>query len=203
VIGEKTNIPDLLDLIDPTTIKVHAPTLVVFVCGGLIEKIDKPPKSLRDAFVRIADKSPLAKYRIVLAEEIEAFFPKGVYQELLRFESDIAQIAELLLLFSESAGSLAELGAFSTDEEVAPRMMVVIDDANYKSDSFIKLGPLYSLTLHHGDAAVCVIALKDIDLDDWAAAGFEDTEIRCFYGTGGGSWRDASIRRSSRLRLFD
>jgi hypothetical protein len=35
----------------------------------------------------------------------------------------------------------------------------------------------------------------------WPAPGFEDTEIRCFYGTGGGSWRDGSSRGSSSLRL--
>jgi hypothetical protein len=34
----------------------------------------------------------------------------------------------------------------------------------------------------------------------WPAPGFEDTEIRCFYGTGGGSWRDGSLRESSSLR---
>ena len=158
------NLPDLLDYIDAKTIKVHAPTLVVFVCGGLCGKVSEKPLSLRDAFMRISHKSPLAKYRLILAEDVKAFFPLGEYQELLKFESDIAQISELLLLFSESAGSLAELGVFAMDDEVAPRMMVIVDDDNYKSPSFIKLGPLYTLMLHYGDAAVCVIVLADVNL---------------------------------------
>jgi hypothetical protein len=124
----------------------------------------RTPKSLRDAFMRVSSKTPLSKYRLILAEDVEAFLPRGEYQELLEFESDIAQISELLLLFSESAGSLAELGAFVMDDEVAPCMMVVIDNDNYSRDSFIKLGPLYTLRLHHGEAPVCVLMLNDINL---------------------------------------
>lgn len=158
------DIPDLPELITTRTLKVHAPSLVVFICGGLCGKPNEKPKSLRDAFLRIHDRTPMAKHKFVLAEEVEVYFPKGAYQELLRFEADIAQLAELLMLFSESAGSLAELGAFVMDDEVAPRMMVVIDDDNFQKDSFIKLGPLYSLTLHYGEESVCVLGLQDLNL---------------------------------------
>jgi hypothetical protein len=34
----------------------------------------------------------------------------------------------------------------------------------------------------------------------WPAAGFTDTELRCFDGTGGFKWKERSIRASSSLR---
>ena len=36
---------------------------------------------------------------------------------------------------------------------------------------------------------------------NWPAPGSEDTELGCFDGAGGGSWRDGSLPASSNLRL--
>lgn len=134
------------------------------------------PTSLRDALMRVSHNTVLAKHEVRRAEDMEFGYLKGEYQELLRFESDIAQLSELILLFSESAGSLAELGAFVMDEEVAPRMLVVVDHINYKSQSFIKNGPIYSLEFAYGDEAVCVIDLTVIGghkIDDVRAVDLE------------------------------
>ena len=100
--------------------------------------------------MRVVDRSPLARYKIALAEDPGIFLPIGEYTELLKFEADIAQLAELLLLFSESAGSFVELGMFVMDDEVSPKLMVVIDDDNHDEQSFITLGPLFSLLHRYG-----------------------------------------------------
>jgi hypothetical protein len=44
-----------------------------------------------------------------MAEDLNAFFPNGNYHDILTFEADIAQLSDLVLLFSESFGSAAEL----------------------------------------------------------------------------------------------
>jgi hypothetical protein len=160
------DIPDIPSYVNVDSIHVHAPTQVVFVCGGEVDVKATTPKSLRDAFMRVSHLSTLSKYDVRLAEEMEVFFPKGEYVELLKFESDIAQISELILLFSESAGSLAELGVFVMDDEIAPRMLVVVDDKNYSKDSFVKLGPLYTLASHYGESTVCVLKLADLGIKD-------------------------------------
>jgi hypothetical protein len=36
----------------------------------------------------------------------------------------------------------------------------------------------------------------------WPAPGSEDTELGCFDGTGGESWREDGLRESSSLRLY-
>jgi len=137
---------------------------VVFLCGGPWDVKSAQPKSLRDAFLRIANKKPFNRHTTLMAEDLNAFFPNGNYQDILTFEADIAQLSDLVLLFSESFGSAAELGAFSMVNEIASRLLVVIDDQNYKADSFIRYGPLRALENEFGDGAVCVLHRNDINI---------------------------------------
>ena len=142
---------------DPQTLRVRNPHDVIFVCGG---ETDSPPeliKSRRDALMRICMTGDFAKFSFMKAEDVNVFAPKENYKDLLRFESDIAQISGLILLFTESAGSFAELGAFSMEEEITKRLLVVIDDKYYNEDSFIKWGPVSYLENAHGDEAVYVL----------------------------------------------
>jgi hypothetical protein len=50
---------------------------------------------LRDAFLRVAEKTVLISYEVRCAEEMEWAFPRGgAYGELIEFESDFAPIME-------------------------------------------------------------------------------------------------------------
>jgi hypothetical protein len=115
--------------------------------------------------LRIHTKTPFSRYTTILAEELNAFFPQGEYTDLLEFETDIAQICELIVLFSESYGSAAELGAFSIIDEIALRLLVVIDDFNFGKDSFVTLGPVRALRNKYGESAVCVLHCEDLGID--------------------------------------
>lgn len=164
-------IPNLLDVIDMSSIHVHAPTKVVMLCGGKYDVKDNidgkkiPPKSLRDAFYRVSISDPFRNYAIVIPDEIRFNPPTGPYDELLEFESDFAQLCELVILFSESEGSFTELGAFSMVSDIAPKLLVLIDDKNYSDSSFIKLGPVFTLRKHYGNKSVFVIRRKDIEIE--------------------------------------
>lgn len=150
---------------DPNKIHVEAPTQVVFLCGGSISDVSaKKPLSLRDGFLKIIDNPAVKNKQILLAEEVSrsSFFSEH-YQDLLKFETDLAQITELILLFCESEGSLAELGAFATNVEISSRLLVVIRNKYWIEDSFIRLGPLKFLENAHGSGAVSVV--EDLDLD--------------------------------------
>lgn len=151
------NIPDLVEHLDLNGLRVRAPTSTIFLCGGLVNMTASKPISLRDAFLRVNHNPPLSKYRSLLAEEANVFFPEGNYKDLLKFESDIAQVAELVILFSESAGSIAELGAFACIPEISQRLLVVVDDHNFNQKSFVKLGPLLSLENKYGNQSIYVV----------------------------------------------
>lgn len=133
--------------VDTQKLRVHAPTKIIFLCGGETTDItEENPKSLRDVFLRIHHELPLADTDVRRAEDINLFYVQGaMYKDLLRFEVELAQVTEIIILFSESEGSLAELGAFSVIEEIAQRVLVFILNEHYVQESFIKFGPITSL----------------------------------------------------------
>src|SRR5690606_32043688 len=128
----------------------HIPTSIVFLCGGVLSKTSRKPKMLRDAFYRL-EKDTETNYRIVLAEEAKPLTSEAGYKDLLEFEQDIAQVVGLIVLFVESAGSLAELGAFAALPTVAPSLLAVVDEHYYFQESFVKNGPIKFLENKHGE----------------------------------------------------
>jgi len=159
-------IQDFVEGIDADSIRVYAPTSMIFLCGGQTDATKPEYLSLRSAFLRFAYDPPYQNHHIVLAEELNFVFPNEHYDNILTLESDMAQISDLIVLFSESFGSAAELGAFAMIRQIASNLLVFIDDAHYKAISFIKLGPILSLEKTYGEGAVCVLTLEDINLED-------------------------------------
>lgn len=171
-------LPRFVQDIDAGAIFVQAPSAVIFLCGGKISLTQRGrPQSLRDAFLRIPDNPATEGRTVMLAEQVNAFYlARPAYPDLLRFETDFAQICELILLFSESQGSIAELGAFSMVPEIASRSMIVVRSAHADDKSFIRLGPLLHLTNAHGPEAVFVIDDDDVGIVG-GKAGHVDLEV--------------------------
>jgi hypothetical protein len=145
--------------LDAERIHVQSASDIIFLCGGQRSDISEPtPLSLRDAFLKIIDYPILRRRDVVQAEDITdniSFFDK--YEDILEFETDIAQIVELIILFCESEGSLAELGAFAMIEEIASRLFVVVREKHWNIDSFIKLGPLRRIQKKYGRGSIFLI----------------------------------------------
>jgi hypothetical protein len=156
---------DLVSLIKLESLRVRSPTSVVFLCGGAIDETLDDPGVLRDAFYRLSNKLDLP-YQVVLAEKAKPLTAEAGYHDLLSFESDIAQVVGLILLFAESAGSLAELGAFAALEAIAPSLLAVLCNAHYDAQSFIRNGPVAYLENNHGDESVHVLDCNEIGLDE-------------------------------------
>ncbi len=149
-----------IESLNGKAIHVRSPAPVVMLCGGKCSGVgtDAKPESIRDAFYKIIDNPSLKNAQLMLAEELtnsHDFFT--YYGDLLKFETDIAQITELILIFCESEGALAELGAFSVLPEISSRLFVVIREEYWVKDSFIKLGPLKSLSNNYGDGVIFVV----------------------------------------------
>tara|TARA_R100001086_G_scaffold73205_1_gene35272 strand:- start:1489 stop:2424 length:936 start_codon:yes stop_codon:yes gene_type:complete len=154
----------LVDRFDAKSLHVLAPSPIILLCGGKINVTTPKPESLREAYTLVYGRPILKEYATVTPEEFKIFAPDGNYQDWLSFESEFAQIVELIILFSESYGSAAELGAFAMDEEISLRLLVVMDDANYGGSSFIKHGPVRRLEERYGKSAVCVLNRVDINI---------------------------------------
>ena len=98
--------------------RVQYPEDVVFFCGGVIDPSDLRFASLRD-FIFANRAIVLEGKRIILAEKAAEAFDSRVYEDLMDFERFIASISRIVLLVSESPGSIAELGAFSQIFEIS------------------------------------------------------------------------------------
>lgn len=159
-------------------IRVYPPKKFVLLCGGEVGTIrDDKPKSLRDALLREGDIPALKDSEFLQVEEVQDFFDKTApYKSLVSFESDLAQVCELVLLFPESPGSFAELGSFTRDGEISENLLVAIQSRFLVESSFIAKGPIESLSEYqysvfsYDDATVGIKGENKTDVDGAALA---------------------------------
>lgn len=157
-------IPNIFELWNVATLRVAAPKDVIFICGGPWGDPPSAVKSRRDIILRESVRGELKKFRFVRAESLTEIGQNASYKEFLTFEADIAQISALVLLFAESAGSFTELGAFAMVDDIADRLLVIVDDVYYVDDSFIKWGPIEYLEKSRGDESVFVLNRESVGM---------------------------------------
>jgi hypothetical protein len=127
--------------LDFNKLRVARPTRFVFLCGGVILKEKKlRAANLRDYLCRIR---PLKlNGQIVLAEKATQLYRDTSYADLITFEEDIARIAAIVLVTAESAGALAELGAFASNETIRPHLRILLQQKFDDEESFVRQGPI-------------------------------------------------------------
>jgi DNA-binding transcriptional ArsR family regulator len=110
-----------------------------------------PFRSARDYFHRHLNnkKAGLAK-RVKLAEHVNDWFKKAWFEndtgfsDLVDVENHLAHLAAVTVLFVESAGSIAELGAFAASDVLQEKLLAVVNES-HPDDSFIADGPIRRL----------------------------------------------------------
>lgn len=105
------------------------------------------PSSLRDSFWNQTLKLPPSSDRPWLAnlcrpEDFPDWWAFSGYKDLLAFERDACHLAQATILFAESPGALAELGAIASEDSLVRHTLVVVEEKYNKERSFLKLGPL-------------------------------------------------------------
>lgn len=119
---------------------------LVFICGGEVDNLSNPAKSVRDHVLRkIGEEKKEIFTRIIQAEEMQSWLDSGAFEDLVLFEKALAYLADKIIIFVEGLGSVAELGAFSFLEDVSEKLLVFISSDHKESSSFITLGPLKKL----------------------------------------------------------
>ena len=120
---------------------IRFPSLI-FLCGGPVLGGHESFESCRDIFHRYVASNGIAfREKIILAEEVFRYFDHSAYQDLLRFERDLAELSALTVIFSESPGSIAELGSFAVLKTIRDRLLVVVHESDAHKESFIWRGP--------------------------------------------------------------
>ncbi len=128
--------------LDVSAFKVVNPPSYIFLCGGQFEPEPGKDPSVRRIFHDFLEsKSPHLINRVLLAEKANRWYNADLYPNLLQLEEHLAGLSTLVLLFVESAGSIAELGAFCCIEELQSKLVAVIETEHYNKPSFIWDGP--------------------------------------------------------------
>ena len=134
-----------LDSIELSKLEIQEFSGFIFFCGGPISDVSEPnPVSARDQIYRYiwAHRGELAE-RIRRAEDIQDWFRPSVgYKDLITFENHIAELADAVVIFVESPGAIAEVGAFSQIPSITKKLLVFVQERHADDESFINLGPL-------------------------------------------------------------
>lgn len=134
---------------------INSPSLI-FLCGGPVDtKLGADP-SLRTLFnQRLKENHPDLFKRVLLAEEANEWVRIGNhYNNLFELEDDLASLSAVILVFVESPGSIAELGAFCQAPPLREKLVAILEHSHQDDTSFIKAGPVEFLRSHnkHGSS---------------------------------------------------
>jgi hypothetical protein len=118
----------------------------LFVCGGTTTPLQSSPLSQRSAFLKWVKRQKLS-VEILLAEDMYplARTESDSFLNLGLFEQIIADLADCVLIFCESAGSFAELGLFSNTKKLRTKTFVSLEQKHHGADSFLALGPISAI----------------------------------------------------------
>lgn len=143
-----------VEIVDPGACHVINLPNRIWVFGGACSRDGEAPASLRDAFWK-QTLQPTAQQPwlgdLDRPENHNGWWAFSGYDDLLEFERDACYLARATILFAESPGSLAELGALAIDESILPRLHVVVQShhlADTQRESFLNLGPLKRVEKH-------------------------------------------------------
>jgi hypothetical protein len=137
-----------------STCRVRNTPNLIFLCGGPPQNPRSPKRyrSVRDYFIRyVAANKPAIAPRLRLAEDVGRWLDHERFTDLLEVENYLADLAEIIILFVESPGSIAELGAFSALTTVQPKVLAVVNK-KFDGPSFIADGPVRRLRELDGSA---------------------------------------------------
>jgi len=148
----------IISAIDVNAIRIRNPARFIFFCGGSVSNAPdvEPPTSMRDLCIRWLKKNASTTFeKICLAEKIServkdhVYKRDPIYTNLIDLETDLAKLADLIVLIVESPGSIAELGAFSVVDDTRKKIQVFIREERFNADSFITLGPVRYLQVNN------------------------------------------------------
>lgn len=155
-----TNVVDIFTAaVSPLNARINQLPPIVLVFGG---PLGDPNKSAREMFNTWAGlKHSIISSQIRTPEQFEDWNSFTGYSNLVDFEIDAGNLARAIVLFSESPGSFAELGAFSTNSALSERLFVVVAKEHYEATSFIAYGPLRKIEDLKHDHSICVLDSLD------------------------------------------
>lgn len=100
------------------------------------------PASMRGMLYR----EILVKYRniydrLIIPETFKDWLNDAIYNNLIDFELDLAELSSVVAIVTEAPGAIAELGAFCMVPDLQNKIIVISNEYFVREDSFLNLGP--------------------------------------------------------------
>lgn len=149
------------ELVAPEKTRIESLFPLILVFGGNSDIKNGKYSSCRNVFLHWSAET---KFELDKFFRWPEQFPQWNHFEekynLVDFEKDVGCLSSGIVLFSESPGALAELGAFCTDDVLSERLLVVMGQKHYAADSFIKWGPIQRIAdaNQKEEDAICVVS---------------------------------------------
>ena len=107
---------------------------VIFLCGG---NDSVPRENLADYLAAHYDDT-----MVFFADDVWEYLSSQENQNALEMETQLARLADMVCVIVESPGTMAELGAFSNNEELRRKLLPILDQQFEADSSFINTGPV-------------------------------------------------------------
>jgi len=125
---------------------------IVFLCGGA-------GSTRRDSLAQyLRQKTPAL---VFYAEEVWGTVRLDPAGDALQMEGRLAELADMVVVIVESAGTIAELGAFSLNQRLLTKLLPIVDSQYARDESFINTGPLRSVSQESAFRPVIHTKFKD------------------------------------------
>lgn len=122
--------------IDISRSKLRSGSRRISIFGGLTTNSGGGVLSQRGTFLAFARNLSAT---FIVPEDYTSWNHFDTYSDLLTFEEDVCALVDHILVFVESAGSIAELGALIKMPDIGSKLTVVIS-SHHPKESFIQLG---------------------------------------------------------------
>lgn len=136
-----------------------------FVCGAA-DAMEGEEPCLRQKFLQWASEHEpdivCVQAENAVVDLLRQVDERKANRNLAIIENTIANTVDSILIFPESAGSLAELGLFSANERICEKTLVAIR-AEHQVDSFITLGPIKQVSVKSAFAPLPIVLAEPLD----------------------------------------
>lgn len=164
----------LINTVDPEACRLIKLPDKIWVFGGACEDNSaNASKSLRNSFWRQTMSPAIFRpwlEHLKRPEDYPEWLAFSGYDDLLEFERDACYLAHATILFAESPGSYAELGALALDKWILPQLFVVVQSDNFRGDrrnSFLNLGPLARVNTTKGRCVISTDSTRELPETDF------------------------------------
>ena len=140
--------------------------------GGALKNPDAAPSQRGTFITTLHIDRPQYAEGLVTPEDYKDWNQFGVYNDLLSFEEDLCALVDVIVIFLETEGAIAEFASFIKTPAALPKLVIAVKEKYADDDSFINLGLVRHLLAQpkhkHTDPDPLFIVPEQLDRDDAA-----------------------------------